>query len=142
MAVQAAHGTLLARGDDGAPEGFTNTVPNLTSITPFAGSVDVLDASNHDSASHTREKLPGYVDPGGVSFSGQYDPSDSKHDDTAKALYNDFRTRTRANWRITFLDGDTLTADAFLSEFSIEATDGDLLQMSGSLTWTTIPTWA
>lgn len=140
MAESNAHGTKLARGDGASPEVFT-AIANLTSID-LSSSTDMLDVSNHDTANNSREFIPGYHDPGSVSFSGHYDPADATHDETAAGLSGDHQARTAANYQFQTVEGSLLTGSGVISSLSISAPDGDVLAVSGEVKWQSRPTWS
>jgi hypothetical protein len=80
MAGIAAFGTLLKRGDGATAEAFT-TVANITNITGPAIENAELNVSAHDSAGAYKEFVAsGLNDPGTLDLEGNFDPSDTTHE--------------------------------------------------------------
>lgn len=96
-AAIAAYGTLLKRGDGGAPETFT-TVGEVKSISGPTVEVDTIDVTTHSSAASGayREFIPSLINPGEVEFEINYVPSDVTH----TGLRNDLVNRTKRNWQV------------------------------------------
>ncbi len=92
--------TLLKRGDAASPEVFT-TIAEVRSISGPSAAVEVIDVTNHDSTSATREKVPGLIDPGQLTFDINFQPTEATHDD-ATGLIQEFETRATSNYRIVF----------------------------------------
>lgn len=97
MAGISAYGTLLKRGDGGAPETFT-TVKDTSSITLNGLQTDEVETTTHSSAAAGafREFKLTLIDPGTLEFDLNYDPSDATHIN----MRNDWLNRTTRNWQI------------------------------------------
>lgn len=54
-------------------------IANLVDINPVDASVDIIDATSHDSADEWREKLAGLKDAGDVKIDMNYDPANTTH---------------------------------------------------------------
>lgn len=96
-----AFGTLLKRGDGGAPETFTN-VAEVQSLSGPEISVDTVDVTNHPSGAATpwEDILPTLIRSGEVSMTLGFLPGTAGH----KALLSDLTGRIKRNWQMVFPD--------------------------------------
>jgi predicted secreted protein len=137
----AAYGTLIKRGDGGAPEVFT-TIAEVKSISGPNMSSDVIDVTTHSSASSGpwREKIASLIDPGELSFDINLIPADTAHIN----LRNDFVNRTKRNFKIVFPDvgATTWTIEGIITSYEVEAPTDDVLSASITITITKAPTFS
>jgi hypothetical protein len=96
-------GFELQMGDGATPEAFT-TVAAAGDLSGPGISVDSHDVTNQDSAGHVKEKVPGAIDAGEVSFPVWFNPDDATHDD-ASGLYYVVTNRITKNWKMLYPDG-------------------------------------
>lgn len=103
MATEAvfAQGTLVARGDGGSPEVFTNDIAELKTITGPTMRAALIDVTTQQSPDAVMERISGLIDPGEISFDINYSPSNGDH----VALLNDFVNRTKANYQVQMAGG-------------------------------------
>ena len=76
----AAFGTILAMGDGGEPETFTE-IGSVKDIDGPSRTRDTIDVTNHQSPNMTKEFKASLSDSGTVTFTVGFDPADSTHDD-------------------------------------------------------------
>lgn len=139
MAAISAFGAVLKRGDGATPvEAFTSlgTLRNTT-ITGFGGT-QVVDVTNHDSASSDPEFISGLRNAKTVSIEGLYDPANAEH----TGLRSDGSSGTSRNFQLVLPDGGAEQFDfaAFVTIFEVAAAHDDAmvftaeLQITGSVT--------
>ncbi len=133
----SAYNTLLAIGDGGGPEVFTN-IAEVFGITGPGLSADILDVTHMESPGRFREKIVGLLDAGEVSFEINWIPDNATH---AKFI-TDFKARTKRNFEVTWPDtASTLWSfAAFFSGEEPSAVPEDKLTTSITLTITGEPT--
>lgn len=125
MASQAisAYGTLLKRGDGGAPETFT-TVPEVQSISGPSTETDEAEVTTHSSAAAGayREFILTLIDAGSIEFDLNYVPSDA----VQQGVRSDFQNRAKRNWQIVLPgNAQTISFTGYVKTFSLEfPTDG------------------
>jgi predicted secreted protein len=90
----AGRGSTLERGDGDFSETFT-PIAELRKITRSGSKADLADVTNMESGAY-REKLPTLLEPGEISFEGNYIPSDA----TQGYLQTDFDNQALHNWQI------------------------------------------
>lgn len=100
MAAIFAQGTLIKKGDGGAPEAFA-TIAQVKTISGPTMRSALLDVTTQDSASGVIERISGLIDPGEISFDINYDPANGTH----VALLADFLGRDQDNYRILMIGG-------------------------------------
>ena len=93
-------GTKIQKGDGTSPESFT-TIAEVGSITGPSQSNDFLDVTSMDSTA--REFVAGLADPGEISFSTNYIPTNTTH----KAVLTDFKDKSIDNYKLVFNDNAT-----------------------------------
>lgn len=77
--------TQLQLGDGGVPENFT-TIAEVRSIAGPTFTNDILDVTNHDSENGVREFKAGLTDPGDLTFTLNFQPTEPTHDDSTGTL--------------------------------------------------------
>jgi len=127
-----AYGSQLQLGDGAVSEAFT-AIAEITELTPPSETRDDIEVSNMSSANGTREFIPGWRDPGEVTFKANWLPTNTTHDSTTglRAVYND---NLNHNWKI-ILPGSVLTI-SFAGHLSALETDLPLeeqAQISGTI---------
>lgn len=133
MATQAlsAYGTLLKRGDGGAPETFT-TVPEVRSISGPSTETDEAEVTSHSSAAAGayREFILTLIDAGSIEFDMNYVPSDAVHQN----LRSDFTSRTKRNWQLVLPgNAQTISFSGYVKTFSLEFPTDDAVTASVSI---------
>ena len=133
MATQAisAYGTLLKRGDGGAPQTFT-TVPEVRSISGPSTETDEAEVTTHSSAAAGayREYILTLIDAGSIEFDINYVPSDAVH----QGVRSDFINRVKRDWQIV-LPGSiqTISFSGYVKTFSLEFPTDDAITASVSI---------
>lgn len=120
MAGFKAFGTLLKRGDGGAPENFT-TVANAKDIDGPGMKQDFEDTTTHSSAAagNFKEWTPTLRDGGNVKFDVLWDPNDVTH----IGLQADQDGAVKRNFQCVFPTQPAKTASfaAYVDDFSFKA---------------------
>ena len=115
-----AFGTLLKRGDGGAPENFT-TVGNVKDIDGPGMKGDFEDVTTHSSAAagNFKEWMPTLMDGGNVKFDLLWDPNDVTH----VGLQADQTGQVKRNFQLVFPTAPVKTAAfaAYIDVFSFKA---------------------
>jgi predicted secreted protein len=137
-----AKGTVIERSPSGTAT--YATIENVGSITGPNSTADTLDVSNQDSSSLTRQWISGLVNPGSVSFSCNYDPTDATGAAHHNQILADASAGTALDWRITFRGGvDSMTFPGTVTKAEVSAPiDGALMldveiTITGAITWPT-----
>lgn len=106
MATNAAigYGAVMAYGDGASPEVFT-TFAEVTSITPPAAQIDIIDVTHMASPGTAREFIAGLIDYGEASFEINLIPGTGAD----SAIRSQFAARTTKNYRISFPDSPATT---------------------------------
>lgn len=132
MGGTKAFGTLVKRGDAGAPENFT-TIANVKDIDGPGMKVDFEDVTTHSSAAAGlfKEWLPTLMDGGNVKFDVLWDPNDVTH----TGLQADQSSQVKRNFQIVFPTTPTKTASfaAYVDDFSFKAAVKNVLMRQLSL---------
>lgn len=97
----AAYGTLLLRGDAGAPEAFTE-IAEVVNISGPTLALDPLDMTSHDS-SGDREFIGGLVDGGEITLELIFIPTDTTQG-LSGGVAEDLTTATKHNYQLQFSD--------------------------------------
>lgn len=135
----SAFGTLLKRGDGGAPETFT-TVPEVGSISGPSMETDEEEVTTHSSAANGafREYILTLIDAGTIEFPMNYVPGNSVH----AAMRNDWLTRAKRNWKLVLPGSvETISFTAYIKTAPFEfPTDGPItqsltLRLTGAVTF-------
>lgn len=139
-AAISGYGTLLKRGDGGAPETF-NTVGEVRSISGPSMETDEADVTTHSSAAAGafREFILTLIDAGSVEFDINYVPADATH----IGLRNDFLGRTKRNWQI-ILPGSiqTISFSGYVKTMPFEFPTDDAITAKISIRCTGAPTFS
>lgn len=135
-----AFGTLLKRGDGGAPETFT-TVAEVQSLNGPEVTADTKDVTTHSSGAATpwEEVLPTLLRSGEVSMTLGFLPGTAGH----KALLTDITGRVKRNWQMIFPDAGSTTwpFSAYVTKVGPQAeVDGVLqadvtIKLTGAITF-------
>jgi len=129
-------GTVIARGDGGAPEVFNNMAEVVT-ITPATATNTPVDATHL--ASTSMEFLQGtIVDQGSIALNGTWVSTDAEF----SALRVDQAAGAAANFKITWPNGVIFSFNAFVETVGIgEAAVGAKVPFSVSLKINGTPVW-
>lgn len=133
MATQAlsAYGTLLKRGDGGAPETFT-AVPEVQSISGPSTETDEAEVTTHSSAAAGayREFILTLIDAGSIEFEINYVPGDA----VQQGVRSDFTNRTKRNWQLV-LPGSvqTISFTGYVKTFNLDFPTDDAIKASVSI---------
>lgn len=111
MPITQAKGTLLQHGVAGTPVTYT-TIANRVSIDGPEITIEEIDATDLDS--EVMETEPGLPDPGSISMTINYRPTDATH----QLLYDLAFTPTVELWQLVFKDGTKYPFSGWLSKFS------------------------
>ena len=135
----AGYGTLLKRGDGGAPEVFS-LIGEVKSISGPTLDVKEADVTTHSSAAAGAymEFVATLIDPGTVDFEINYVPTDVTH----QGLRNDMLGRVKRNFKlITPGAQDTISFTAFVKKGVYEFPTADVIKQKISLRITGAPVW-
>jgi predicted secreted protein len=127
----SAYGTLLKRGDGGAPETFT-TVPEVRSISGPSTETDEAEVTSHSSAAlgAYREFILTLIDAGSIEFDMSYVPANAVH----IGVRTDFINRTKRNWQLVLPGGaQTISFTGYVKTFSLEFPTDDAVTASVSI---------
>ena len=113
-------------------------IAELTGITGPGLKLDMLDVSSHDSASGFRERVAGMGDAGGVKLDGNFYAGDVNGQ---AALINALINKSQGTVLITFPDGATFSAEAFVTAFEPTAPFDNKLSFTCTLNLTGEVTW-
>lgn len=142
MPTQAisGYGTLLKRGDGGAPETFT-TVGEVRSVSGPSMETDEADVTTHSSAASGafKEFIMTLIDAGSIEFETNYVPSDPTH----VGIRQDFLARTKRNWQIVLPGAiQTISFSAYVKSMPYEFPTDAAITQKISLRITGAPTWS
>lgn len=142
MSSQAisGYGTLLKRGDGGAPETFT-TVGEVRSISGPSMETDEADVTTHSSAAAGafKEYILTLIDAGSVEFETNYVPSDPTH----IGLRSDFLARAKRNWQIVLPGAvQTIGFSGYVKSIPFEFPTDDAITQKISIRCTGAPTFS
>ena len=139
----AAYGTLLKRGDGGAPETFS-TVAEVRSISGPSLEVDETEVTSHSPggaapSSAFREFIATLIDSGEVEFELAYVPGNAQH----IGIRQDCVARTTRNWQIV-LPGNiqTISFAGFVKSLPFEFPTDDVMMQKVTIRVTGAPTFA
>lgn len=136
----AGYGTLLKRGDGGAPEVFS-LVGEVKSIAGPQISVKEADVTTHSSAAlgAFMEFIATLIDPGTVDFEINYVPSDVTH----QGIRNDMLGRVKRNWKLQLPGNiETISFSAFVQKGPYDFPTADVIKQKVSLRITGAPVWS
>lgn len=117
--ASAGFGASLKIGDGGSPVSYT-TIAEVKDISGPEISLDTEDVTSHDSTDAWEEHIATIIRSGEVSFTINYDPSDSTHDNT-DGLLNDLTNRKNdRKFRLVLPDSNNSQIDftAIVTGFS------------------------
>lgn len=103
----SSFGTLVKKGDGGAPESFT-TIAELMDISGPGLELSTEDVTSHSSPGAWSEFIGTILTAGEVSFEINYIPTDATHD-ASTGLIADMINRVRRNFVIVFPDTGNTT---------------------------------
>lgn len=135
-------GTLLKRGDGGAPEAFT-TVAEIYQLGGPSPSREQIDMTHHESPSQYREFIASFKDGGEISFSCNFLPDNATQDATSGVL-SIFEDGTKSNWQIVFPNTGSTTAafSAYVQTYNVNAPIDDKLSLDVTLKVDGVITWS
>ena len=117
-------------------------IAKLTAINGIELTVDMVDATTHDSSDSYKEVVPGLIDPGEIGLEGYFDYTDTTGQ---HAMLADLNARDSKTYTITFpaSTGTTWTGTGYLTKLKIgdAPTDG-LIPFSASVKPSGKPTFA
>lgn len=123
----SAYGTLLKRGDGGAPETFT-TVPEVGTISGPSMETAETEVTTHSSAAQGafREFILTLIDAGTLEFPINYVPGNAVH----QAMRSDWLNRTKRNWQLVLPGGvETISLTGYIKSAPFEfPMDGPITQ--------------
>lgn len=133
----SAYNTLLKIGDGGGPEVFT-TIAEVFNLNGPGLRTEAIDVTHMESPGRFREKLPGLLEAGPVTFEVNWIPDNSVH----AGFITDYKARTKRNFELVFPDtaATTWSFNAFFSGQEPTAPVDDKLTSSIELTITKEPT--
>ena len=112
----SAFGTLLKIGDGASSETFT-TIAEVTDIGGPELALEISEVTSHSSTNGWKEKIGALLDGGQVSFSINYIPTNSTHNNT-NGLIADMVARTLRNFTLTFPQATVWSFSALVVGFS------------------------
>jgi hypothetical protein len=138
----SAFGTLLKIGDGGGTEVFTS-IAEVGDISGPALKMDTQDVTSHVSPGAFRERVPGLLDAGEVTFSLSFLPTAATQSQST-GLIRDLRNRTKRNFQLVFPDAGSTTWSfaAYVTAFSPKEPVEGKLSADVTLTITGQPTLA
>lgn len=118
-----ARGTALRVGDGATPtENFT-TIPEVFGLKGPNLVQDMIEVTNHDSTQGFKEYIGGLLEGGEVTFSINYQPSNTVHIGVRADLLN----RTRRNYQVVFPGAAAWAFTGYLTKFDETASEKDRL---------------
>jgi len=111
-----AQGAKLSIGNgDGPPETFSK-IGNIQDITTPSATTDLIDVTDHDSADRRKEYLAGLTDSDEMTFTINWDPEDTVHDDVEGRVGENANFKLELNNKISS-SGTTYAFNAVLRKF-------------------------
>lgn len=124
--------------------GTYTAIESVGAITGPNATADQIDISDQDSNSKIRKWITGLVNPGTVSFSANFDPTDNTVTNSHNQLCNDCTDGTDLFWKLVFPGGsDEMAFPGVVTKAEISApVDGALMidceiTITGAITWPT-----
>lgn len=129
--------TATASGANGT-EVFT-TIAEVKTISGPNMSASVIDVTNMDSQDNTREFITSLIDPGELSFTLNFLPGNTQHQD----IITDMQERNRINYQLVWTDtaGTTWSFQGIVTSFQPSSATEDALTASVTIKVTGFPTW-
>ena len=122
--------TKFYREDD-AQSGTFVEIAQIASITPPQPEREVAEVDELDPPGDVKKKLPGIIDPGEVTVTLNFDPTNNGHLD----LEQDFRDATPRQYRIKLPNGYGWTFTGIVTAYSPqEIASGDVVQAEVTIT--------
>ena len=112
----ASYRTLLKLGDGATPEIFA-TIAEVLDISGPALTLNVEDATSHDSTDGWAESIGTILEAGDVTFDVQFVPTGATHS-YVTGLIKDMVNRTLRNFQLVFPDATTWVLPAFVTGFN------------------------
>jgi predicted secreted protein len=135
---RSGKGTLVKRGDSGAPETFTS-IYGVGSISLNGMEFDEADVTSHSSTGKFREFLVTLADPGTLEFPINYDPTEPTH----IGLRNDLFNATLRNYQIVLPGGiETITVAGYVKGGPFEFPMDDAMKQNITIRLTGQPTFS
>lgn len=133
-------GAVLQRGDGSTPTEVFASIAGVTDIKGPEISLDMADATAHDSPGAFEEKVPTIIRTGSVTFSIRWDPADVPQN----VLRTDLTSRVKHNWKVIWPDAGNTTWDfeAYVTKVGPTAPYADVLGADIELTMTGQPNFA
>lgn len=134
------YGTLVKMGDGGVPETFT-AIAELRGEIAFDGmESEEIDVTTHNNAinGRFREKLPGLIDPGNLTFEVNYVAVDATH----LAVRAAWLAQTKKNFQILSPQNDLVTVAGYIMSMPIKYPTDDSINASIKIMLTGVPTFA
>lgn len=97
-------GTLLKAGDGGGTEVFA-AIAEVKSISGPTMQAAITETTHMESPNNTREFIPTLIDPGELTFSGNFLPANA----TQTAAMADLKNRTKRNFKLVFTNSAPTT---------------------------------
>jgi hypothetical protein len=115
MAV-AGEGTLLGVGT-------TSTTANITALNSVKlGAIEQAQVDTFSLGSSVKSSRASKIpDPGSLSFSIYYDPSDTQH----ALLFTNSTTAADLYWKVTTIDGEEFTFQGYIRTFELNGMEVD-----------------
>lgn len=139
----SGYGVLLKVGDGAATEVFA-AIAELKNISGPGFELDVIDVTNMTSPDGFREFIGGLINPGELTFTLNFIPTDPTHS-PATGLLKDMFDRKRRNYRLTFPVSPqpvNWTMPALVTNFSTDQPLDDAVTADVTLKITGKPTFA
>lgn len=136
------YGSKLKLGDGGEPESFT-AIAEVKTVDPPDQQADDVEVTNMDSPGRRKEYIPGMIEGGEASFSGNFLPTNPTQD-ASTGLIALHASGEKRNWQIVFSDAaaTTVTFEAYVKSFKPDMGDvGSPLGFSCTLKVTGDPVW-
>jgi hypothetical protein len=122
--------TKFYREDDTSPGTFVE-IAQIASITPPQPEREVAEVDELDPPGDVKKKLPGIIDPGEVTVTLNFDPTNNGHLD----LEQDFRDATSHQYRIKLPNDFGWTFTGIVTAYSPqEISSGDVVQAEVTIT--------
>lgn len=109
-------------------------IEDVVEITPPSSSRDVVDVTSHSSEGSSREVIPSFLNPGTVTATINYTPSDAVH----AAIRADFQAGTLTEYKVTLPGSSPAYSFGFsgyVTEFGVQSMPIDgVMQLAFTIT--------